>query len=108
VSYGVLWSRNGDPACVGRLEVDHDRLVLEGSLRGRREHAELSRQEITSVHVGRSATDRLGGRAVLVLGRMDGKDVRVAPIGAVGVLHELLDLVNRWRTNGAQAASKSA
>ena len=108
MSYGVLWSKNGEPAYAGRLEVERDRLVLEGSVRGRREHAELRPGEIEAVRVGRSQADRLGGRAVLVLERASGEDVRVAPIGAVGVLHELLDVVNGWRGSGRQAASKSA
>jgi hypothetical protein len=108
MSYGVLWSENGEPAYAGKLEVSRDRLVLEGSGRGRREHEELRPEEIEGVRVGRSKADRLGGRAVLVLERKSGEDVRVAPIGAVGVLHELLDVVDGWRGSGGQAASKSA
>lgn len=108
MSYGVLWSENGGPAYAGKLEVGPDRVVLEGSVQGRKERAELSPEEITSVRIGRSQADRLGGRAVLVLVRANGHDVRIAPIGAVGLLHELLDLVNGWRGNVRQAMSRIA
>ena len=108
MNYGVLWSENGEPSYAGKLEVGPYRLLLEGSVRGRRGRAELSPAEIKSVRIGRSGADRLGGRAVLVLELTTGEEVRVAPIGVVGMLHELLDVVNGWRQCGHQAASKSA
>jgi hypothetical protein len=97
MSYGVLWSEDGEAAYPGRLEVGPDRLVLEGALCGRAQRAELSPGEIQSVRVGRTKNDRLGGLAVLVVERAGGSQVRVAPIGAVGLLHELLDVVNALR-----------
>jgi hypothetical protein len=97
MSYGVLWSENGEPAYVGKLEVGPDRLLLEGSVGGRTAHAEVLPEEIAGVRVGRSTNDRLGGRSVLVLERRHGHEVRIAPIGAVGVLHEMLDVVNGLR-----------
>ena len=104
MTYGVLWSQNGEAASAGKLEVRPGSLVLEGTARGRKERAELRPEEVAGVHVGRSPAERLEGRPVLVLERSRGQAVRIAPIGAIGLLHELHDVVDSWRRDSRTAS----
>jgi hypothetical protein len=104
MSYAVLWSTNGGAACPGKLELRRGCLLFEGAAASKA--SELPLDEIAAARVGRSTLERLCGRPVLVLERTENDAVRIAPIGGVGVLHELLELVNSHRNGDASSAER--
>lgn len=94
MSYAVLWSENGDPPYAGKLQLVPGRLALEGTAGGVDRRTVLGLAEIVAVRVGRGPAERLEGRPVLVLERPQAEDIRIAPLGGAGVLHELVDLID--------------
>lgn len=90
--YAVVYREQGGPATAGALVVTEERLVLEGGTGDRRCTLSIPFAELTEIHIGRAAAERLNGYSVLVLERRQARSVHVAPFGA-GLLHELADLV---------------
>jgi hypothetical protein len=88
--YAALWCDTGDAPLAGLVEVGADSLCFEGRSSGRRARRRVGYDEIRSVHLTRTPTERLRGRPVIVLdvGRSD--PIRVAS-PEPGALHELLD-----------------
>jgi hypothetical protein len=86
-TYAVSWSNGDGTPHAGRLELASDGLVLaNGTALEVVEYGELR-----DVHVGRSAADRIGGRAPLVLERRSGEVIRVAGVGQAGIISELAE-----------------
>jgi len=86
-TYAVSWSNGDGTPHAGRLELASDGLVLaNGTALEVVEYGELR-----DVHVGRSAADRIGGRATLVLERRSGEVIRVAGVGQAGIISELAE-----------------
>jgi len=86
-TYAVTWHNGDGTPHAGRLELARDGLVLaNGSALDVVEYGELRH-----VYVGRSAADRIGGRATLVLERRTGDPIRVAGIGEAGIVSELAE-----------------
>jgi hypothetical protein len=83
----VSWRDDDGTSHAGRLELAGDGLVLaNGSAFEVVEYGDLR-----DVHVGRSAADRIAGRASLVLERRSGEVLRVAGVGQAGIISELAE-----------------
>lgn len=80
----MIWNDEAT-AEVGRLELGPDGLAFHGA----RSDRTLRFDEIRSVHVGRSAAERLAGRPSLVLARRAGGAVRIGSLDGLGALNEL-------------------
>jgi hypothetical protein len=94
MSYAVLWSEGESPTHVGKLELRDQSLVLEGLNGAGRIQRELAIGDIMALRIGRSRSERLGGRPVLALQLADGRTVRLATLGGAGALHEVADHIS--------------
>jgi hypothetical protein len=89
--YAVAF-RVGEVGAGGRLDVDDDRLVLQGVAGDEVVKVEIPFSELVEVRVGRRPEERLNGYRTLLLERANGPDVRVAPLG-LALVHEIADLL---------------
>src|SRR5262249_13531709 len=79
----------------GRLAVDEDDLVLEGSNgSGTSALRRLSLRDVLRVHIARGPGDRIGDLPSLVLERRAGRPLRVSSLDRPGVLTELADTLS--------------
>jgi hypothetical protein len=104
MSYAVLWSEDGGPTRVGKLELCDHALFLDGT-NGDSRPSTLVLDEIASVRIARGRGDRLQGRPVLILERNGRGAVRVATLSGVGALHELAELVGARDAHAAAAGT---
>lgn len=100
--YAVVWRTDAGPTSSGRLELGNDDLVLHGS--SEPEGLRILFDELSSVEIGRGATERINGDKSLVLERHSCERVLVAALGGVGLLGELTDLIARLRAEHAARA----
>jgi len=89
-SYAVVWSE-GDAIGSGRLEPYADRFDLQG----REGRVTIRFSDLAAAALARGPRERLRGLPVLALRRRSGAAVRVASLEGVGVLHELVQHVER-------------
>lgn len=76
----------------GRLEIEHDRLLLSGRGRDGSLELEIPFSDLVEVRVGRRPEERLNGYRTIVLERAGQTVVRVAPFG-MALLPEIADLL---------------
>lgn len=93
--YAVVWSA-GAAAVSGRLEVRADRFELCG----RNERRSIRFAELASATIARGRADRLRGLPILLLRPRDVPPIRVASLEGAGVLHELMQHVQRAGLSG--------
>jgi hypothetical protein len=91
-SYAVLWCDTVGGVEVGKLELDDDRVRLEGARR-----QEVSYGEIESLHIGRLSVERLLGRPTLVLGLAGAGLLRISSLDGLGALTELAEKLGRLK-----------
>ncbi len=89
-SYAVVWSR-GDEIGSGRLDPFADRF----DLCGRERSFSIRFSELLGAAIARGQGERLRGLPVLVLRPVSGVSVRIATLEGAGVLHELVQHVER-------------
>jgi len=75
--YAAVWE-DGNEVLVGRIVLGPRELVFEGAGAGRTASCRIPYRRIASLFLGRSSSDRVGGRPALVLELGDGDTVRVA------------------------------
>ena len=97
MSYAVLWSANRESIHAGRLALLPSSLLLEGSTRGDAFRHEVGYDEIVGVGIGRGPSERIRGLPVVVIKRVGGELLRVATLGGVGLLGELVDELDAGR-----------
>lgn len=90
--YAVLFREQDGRPVAGSLELGPQRLLLTGTVDGRRQELALRLAEIVEIRIGRLAADRLNGCRTLVLEREQGRSVQVAPL-ETGLLRELAELL---------------
>ena len=90
-SYGVVWREGTLPLASGKLELRSDALRLDGMAGGRHVSRDLAYDSLVTVRVGRSAAERIGGRASLVLERRSGEPIAIASVSQPGVVAELAE-----------------
>ena len=99
--YAAVWRTGDGPISSGKLELGADDLVLHGS---GEDELRISFDELSSVEIGRGASERINGDKSLVLERPSCERVLVAALGGVGLLGELTDLLARLRAERAARA----
>jgi hypothetical protein len=89
-TYAVVWREGEQAAASGKLELRTTRLVLEGG-NGALRRLEVPYAELSSVHVGRNADERLDGRPTLVLERREAEAIRLSSVAQPGIVSELAE-----------------
>lgn len=91
-SYAVTWRDGEGPVRAGRLELGESALRLEGGdARGRLYATSVRYRDVATVRISRECADRLTERSTLVVGRPDGRPIRIASVQGLGMLTEVLD-----------------
>jgi hypothetical protein len=88
-TYAVVWREGDEPIASGRLEIRARSVVFSGAGEDGAVEREVPLDSLRTVHIGRSAQDRLDGRASLVLVPRDGPLIRVAGVAQPGIVAEL-------------------
>ena len=86
-SYGVVWREGGRPVVAGKLEL----LPLGLRLEGRNRVRDIPYERLASVHVGRSAAERLDGRPSVVLERRGGEAVTISTVAQSSLVGEIAE-----------------
>ncbi|MGA9761718.1 MAG: hypothetical protein WBQ14_04785 [Gaiellaceae bacterium] len=90
-SYGVVWQENGREPVAGKLELDRDRLRLEGRDCDHVTVCILVYRDLATIRVNRDLTGRLDGRPTLLLERSNGDAVRIASLTQAGIVPEIAE-----------------
>jgi len=90
-SYGVVWQENERGPVAGKLELDCDRLRLEGNDRDHLAVCVLAYRELATVRIDRDRADRLDGRPTLVLEHSNGDTIRIAALAQAGIVTEIAE-----------------
>jgi hypothetical protein len=85
-SYAVSWRNSKGSIDAGRLVLGSRSLRLEGA-----KSLEIAYDDLVGVSVGRSTSERVGGRATVVLSRRRGRPIWIAPVAQQAALLELHD-----------------
>jgi hypothetical protein len=97
-SLSVLWSDSGGAPRAGRLELLPGAVSLAGGSRLHPELHEIPLAEIAEIRIGRHVSERLSGRAALLLALRDGRQIAIASLSGVGTLRELAERL--WALTG--------
>jgi hypothetical protein len=89
--YAVVF-RTGSAQAAGRLDVEHDLLVLNGPTATGELELKIPFSDLREVRVARSPAERLNGHRTLVLQRTSGPTVQLAPLGLT-FIPEIVDLL---------------
>jgi len=90
-SYGVVWQENGRELVAGKLELDRDRLRLEGRARDHLTVCILVYRDLAAIRVIRDLGGRLDGRPTLLLERSNGDALRIASLTQAGIVPEIAE-----------------
>ena len=90
-SYGVVWQENGRKPVAGKLELDRDRLRLEGRDYDHVTICILVYRDLATVRINRDLAGRLDGRPTLLLERSNGDALRIASLTQVGIVSEIAE-----------------
>ena len=90
-SYGVVWQETGSALVAGKLELDCDRLRLEGSDCDHLTVCVLAYRDLATVRINRDLADRLDGRPTLLLERSNGDTIRIASLAQAGIVSEIAE-----------------
>ena len=90
-SYGVVWQENGREPVAGKLELDRDRLRLEGRACNHVTVCILVYRDLATVRVNRDLSDRLDGWPTLLLERSNGDALRIASLTQAGIVSEIAE-----------------
>jgi hypothetical protein len=85
--------REGTSEASGRLDVEPDRLLLQGVSSHGKLTVEIPCAELRAVRVVQSASERLNGYRTLVLERSRGPAIQVAPLG-IAFVPEIVSLLS--------------
>jgi hypothetical protein len=84
--------RAGTAQTAGRLDIEEDRLLLQGRSGGEELTVEIPCSELREVRVAQSPGDRLDSYRTIILERVSGPPVQVAPLG-VAFVPEIVSLL---------------
>ena len=90
-SYGVVWQENGREPVPGKLELDCDRLRLEGRDCDHVTVCILVYRDLATIRVIRDLGGRLDGRPTLLLERSNGDALRIASLTQAGIVSEIAE-----------------
>lgn len=86
-----MWREGSLPIGSGKLELLATALRLDGMAGGRPAARQITYESLTTVRVGRSATERISGRPSLILERRNGLPITIASISQPGVVAEIAE-----------------
>jgi hypothetical protein len=95
LSIPVIWVENDDAPLAGRLDVSPSGLHLDGGSRESRRTRDLRFTDILSFRIGRDGTDRIRGRAAVVLALAGGGRLSFVGFDRPGVVRELAERLER-------------
>jgi len=102
-TYGVVWREGVSPLAAGKLELLSSGLRLEGLEASR----EISYGDLSGVHVGRTALERINGRPSVVLERIGHVPVTIATVAESSLVGELAERLASLQL-GAEAPRRLA
>jgi len=106
-SYAIAWQEPIGPLRSGKLELRASGLRLEGRNGTGPVATLIPYDELLDLRAA-PWQERLGGRPTLVLGRRGAGDIRLASVGAPGVISEIVDQVGAMKTGTANTAERVA
>lgn len=106
-SYAVTWRDGAGPAHSGRLELRAAGIVLEGMNGGGPVSVLVPYAELVGSRVA-AGPERLDSRPTLVLERRAGRAIRLASVGAPGMISEVAEQLAALRTGRALAVERVA
>jgi hypothetical protein len=92
-SFGVVWREGTGPLGRGKLELHPRSLRLDGLNGTGPSFREIAYDDLLHVRVGRAPTDRIAGRASLVLESRGGEPLAIASVSEPGVVGELAERI---------------
>jgi hypothetical protein len=102
-TYAVVWREGCEPPASGRLEVRPRSVAFTGADHGRAVERVVPLESLRAIRIGRSGSDRLGGRCSLVLEPRIGATIRVASVAQPGIVSELAELLAGLQLGGEDA-----
>jgi hypothetical protein len=106
-TYAITWQEPDGAPHSGKLELRASGIRLEGRNGAGPASLLVPYAELVSLRLG-SGPERLSGRPTLVFGRSGDGDVRVASVGAAGVLSEVAEQVASMKAGNAMSADRIA
>ncbi|MGZ8693879.1 MAG: hypothetical protein ACXWYS_00375 [Gaiellaceae bacterium] len=91
MTYAITWRESNGLQYSGRLELTPEYVRLEGGTTATGGARHVPYDDIASVAMARSASDRIDGRQTLMLERRHGAKLLVATVGQPGALAELAE-----------------
>jgi hypothetical protein len=99
-TYGVVWREGREPLARGKLELLPGSVRLEGMSGSEPASREIAYLELSEIHIGRSAEERIDGRMTLVLAPLVGDDLAIASVAQAGVLREIAERLSGMHLSG--------
>jgi hypothetical protein len=96
-SYGVVWQEGTLELATGRLELAEHGIKLDGRAGSEPSAHEIAYSSLVGVHIGRTGSERLGGRPTVVLERRSGPPIRVAGVTQSGLVTEIVERLAELR-----------
>lgn len=91
--YAVVFREAGQASVAGAVTIEDGQLRLQGRRGTETIELDLSCESLHDVRIGHASEERLNGRPTIILTRIDGAAVEIAPLRA-GTLGELIDLLH--------------
>lgn len=91
ISYGVVWREGQATLARGKLELLPGAMRLDGICDGNLATRDIAYVELGEIRIGRSPSERIGGRPSLVLEPRVGEAVAIASISQAGVVNEIAE-----------------
>ena len=102
-SYGVVWREGERPLARGKLELLPSAVRLDGMTGSEPTSREIPYDRLSEIRVGRTLSERIDGRACLVLAPRDGETLAIASVHQTGVVGELAE-----RLSALQAGARGS
>jgi hypothetical protein len=96
--YPIVWRESSGPTFAGSLRLAPSALVLDGTAGDRRRKLEIPYEGLVSLRVASTGPERLGRRPTLLLDEHSGRRLRIAAVGATGIVGEVADALARALT----------
>ena len=107
-SYGVVWREGTHPLARGKLELLPRTMRLEGMMGSEPATREIAYDHLAEIRIGRSAEERIDGRASLLLAPLTGETVSIASVAQAGVVAEIAERLARSSSAPHAARPKTA
>jgi hypothetical protein len=94
--YPIVWREQSGPTFAGSLRLGASGVELDGvAPGGKRRRLEIPYEALRGLRVASGGRERLGQRPTLLLDEHSGRRLRIAAVGASGVIGEVADTLAR-------------